>query len=143
MRIRTLNHSTYQHQYHIVWGTRYHRKFLKEYTKAPLTESIKKTVEKYPNLYLIKINVGGSHIHIQIEIPPNIAISKAVQVLKQSSSMYLKKRFKFIDKMYLEGNIWSVGYFSSTIGVNEEIIKRYIDQQGEEDISKQSKLEFS
>ena len=143
MRIRTLNHSTYQHQYHIVWGTRYHRQFLKEYTKAPLAVSIKQTLEKYPNLHLIKINVGGSHVHIQMEIPPNIAVCKAVQVLKQNSSMFLKKRFKFIDKMYLEGNIWSVGYFSSTIGINEEIIKHYIDEQSEEDISKPSKLEFS
>ena len=143
MRIRTLNHCTYQNQYHIVWGTRYHRKFLKEYTKAPLSKSIKETIEKYPNLYLIKVNVGGSHVHIQIEIPPNIAVCKAVQVLKQNSSIALKKRFKFIKEMYLEGNIWSVGYFSSTIGVNEEIIKRYIDQQSEDDIAKPSKLEFS
>jgi putative transposase len=143
MRIRTLNHSTYQHQYHIVWGTRYHRKILKEYTREPLAASIKKTLEKYPTLYLIKVNVGGSHVHIQIEIPPNIAVCKAVQVIKQNSSIDLKKRFKYIDKLYLEGSIWAVGYFSSTIGLNEELIKRYIDQQTEEDLSKPSKLEFS
>jgi putative transposase len=143
MRIRTLNHSTYQHQYHIVWGTRYHRNILKEYTREPLSVSIKQTIEKYPTLYLVKVNVGGAHVHIQIEIPPNIPVCKAIQVLKQRSSIDLKKRFKYIRELYLEGSIWSVGYFSSTIGLNEEIIKRYIDQQGEDDLSKQSKLEFS
>ncbi len=143
MRIRSLNHSTYQHQYHIVWGTRYHREILKDYTREPLAISIKKTLEKYPTLYLIKVNVGGTHVHIQLEIPPNIPVCKAVQVIKQNSSIHLKKRFKYIRELYLEGSIWSVGYFSSTIGLNEEIIKRYIDQQGDDDLSKPSKLEFS
>lgn len=143
MRIRKLNHSTYQHQYHIVWGTRYHRDILKDYTRAPLAASVKETLKKYPTLFLIKLNVGGSHVHIQLEIPPNIAVCKAVQVIKQNSSIHLKKRFKYIRELYLEGNIWSVGYFSSTIGLNEEIIARYIEQQTEDDLPRKSDLEFS
>lgn len=143
MRIRKLNHSTYQHQYHLVWGARYHRHFLKGYVRSPLKTQIKQIIKKYPNLYLVELSVGETHVHLQIEIPPNIAVSKAVQVLKQGSSIFLKKRFAFIKKMYLEGNIWSVGYFSSTIGLNEEIIARYLKQQAKEDLSEQSALEFS
>jgi REP element-mobilizing transposase RayT len=45
--------------------------------------------------------------------------------------------------MYIDGNIWSVGYFSSTLGLNEEIIKRYIEQQGVKDTPQQAHLEFS
>ena len=65
---------------------------------------------------------------MQIEIPPNIAVSEAVQKLKKNSSIHLQKKFKFIRDMYLDWDgIWSVGYFSSTVGLNEEQVKRYIE----------------
>lgn len=140
MRILALNHSTYQHQYHIVWGTKLKRKFLKEYVKPFLISSFDKTQEKYPTLHIEKMNIDNDHVHIQIEIPPNIPVSSAVQKLKQRSSIDLKKRYKFIREMYLENSIWSVGYFSSTVGLNEELIKKYIDQQGKDDLPKQACL---
>ena len=52
----------------------------------------------------------------------------------QALTGVLKKEFKFIREMYLDGSIWSVGYFVSTIGLNEEMIKRYIAQQGRKDL---------
>ena len=143
MRIRTLNHSAYQHQYHIVWGTKYRKKWLKEYVKPAVIESFNKTLKKYPNLFIEALNTDQDHIHIQIEIPPNILVSSAVQILKQRSSIDLKKQFKFIDRMYLENSIWSVGYFSSTIGLNEKQIHKYIEWQGKQELSQQAGFEFS
>lgn len=142
MRIQSLNHSSYQHQYHIVWGTKYRRKYLKEYVKPELLESLYATVKKYPTLYIYAVNVDNDHVHLQIEIPPNIAVAVAVKVLKQRASLHLKKKFKFIREMYIDGNIWSVGYFSSTIGLNETQIKKYIEHQGQQDLPRQAGFEF-
>ena len=65
-----------------------------------------------------------------MEIPPSISIADAVQKLKGISSLALRKQFKFIRDMYLEKDgIWSVGYFVSSIGLNETQIKRYIEWQ--------------
>jgi len=100
-------------------------------------------MKKYPTLALLKLNVDEDHLHLQIEIPPSISVAKVVQVLKSESSLRLKKKFKFIRRMYLDGSIWSVGYFSSTIGLNEEIIRRYIEYQGRKDLPKQVSFEFS
>ena len=134
MRIQHLNHSTYQHIYHIVWGTKARRKFLQPYVKAELLESLFETVKKYPTLFIHEANTDLDHVHIQIEIPPNIAISDAVQKLKSNSILHLKKKFKFIREMYLEKDgIWSVGYFSSTVGLNEEQVKKYIAWQSKKD----------
>lgn len=83
------------------------------------------------------------HVHLQIEIPPNIPVSRVVQELKVESSKRLKKKFKFIRKMYLSGSIWSVGYFSSTIGLNETAIRKYIEYQGNQDEPQQVGIEFS
>ena len=87
------------------------------------------------------MNANDDHVHLQIEIPPNIAISDAVGVLKSASSFYLKRKFKFIREIYLEKDgIWSVGYFSSTVGLNEKQIGRYIAWQGKHDKPQKSRL---
>jgi putative transposase len=141
MRTQSLNHSTYELQYHIVWGTKYRRKWLKDYVKQELLASLYATVKKYPTLHIEAVNTDQDHIHLQIEIPPNIAISDAVCALKSRSSLHLRKKFKFIRNMYLEKDgIWSVGYFISSIGLNEERIKRYIEYQGEQEKPQTARL---
>ena len=141
MRIRHLNHSTYQHQYHIVWCTKYRRKILKPYVLIELKKILYATVKKYPTLWIESLNTDDDHIHIQIEIPPNIAVSDAVSKLKSASSRFLRSKFKFIREIYLEKDgIWSVGYFSSTIGINEKLIKKYIDMQGRKDLPQKLRL---
>lgn len=141
MRIQNLNHSTYKLQYHLVWGTKYRKKWLKEYVKEELLNSFYETVKKYPTLWIAAVNTDEDHIHMQIEIPPNIAVSDAVQKLKSRSSFHLRKKFKFIREMYIEKDgIWSVGYFVSSVGLNEEQVKRYIEWQGTHDVPQTTRL---
>ena len=143
MRTQSLAHSTYQHQYHLVWGTKYRRKWLKEYVKADLLESFLSTIKRHPTLHICALNIDNDPLHLQIEIPPDMAVCEVVQLLKQNSSRSLKKRFAFIRRMYIENSIWSVGYFSSTIGINEELIRRYIEYQGKKEKPEQINLGFS
>ena len=141
MRIRHLNHSTYQHQYHLVWGTRGRRKILQKYVLPELKRSLWTTVKKYPTLWIESMNTDQDHVHIQMEIPSNIAVSDAVGKLKAESSRHLRKTFKFIREIYLEKDgIWSVGYFSSTIGLNESQIRKYIAWQGKKDVPQKLRL---
>ena len=143
MQTRHLNHSTYKLQYHIVWGTRYRRKWLKEYVQTVLKESLYTTCKKYPTLLIQTINTDQDHVHVQMEIPPSIAVADAVQKLKGASSLVIRKRFKFIREMYLEKDgIWSVGYFVSSIGLNENQIKKYIEWQGKQEEKPQTRRLF-
>ena len=99
------------------------------------------TVKKYPTLWIENVNTDDDHVHLQLEVPPNIAVSDAVGKLKAYSSRYLRSKFKFIREIYLEKDgIWSVGYFSSTIGLNEKQIKRYIEWQGKKDTPQKLRL---
>ncbi len=141
MRIQKLNHSTYQHQYHIVWGTKYRRKYLKPYVVRELKRSLYATIKKYPTLWIESMNTDEDHVHLQIEIPPNIAISDAVSKLKSASSRHLRTIFKFIREIYLDKDgIWSVGYFSSTVGLNEAQVKRYIAWQSKKEVPQKAHL---
>jgi putative transposase len=141
MRTRQLNHSTYQHQYHIVWGTKYRRKFLKSYVLIELKKSLYATVKKYPTLWIETLNADEDHVHLHIEIPPNITVSDAVGKLKKNSSAHLRSKFKFIREIYLDKDgIWSVGYFSSTVGLNEQMVKRYIERQDRKERPQNARL---
>src|SRR3989344_1195969 len=134
MKTKHLNHSTYKLQYHIVWGTKYRRKWLKDYVKTVLKQSLYDTCKKYPTLFIHTINTDEDHVHMQVEIPPNISISDAVQQFKGASSLIIRKKFKFIREMYLEKDgIWSVGYFVSSVGLNEATVKQYIEWQNKKE----------
>ena len=109
--------------------------------KQELITSFYNTIKKYPTLYICAVNTDEDYVHLQIEIPPNISVSDAVRELKKNSSQYIQKKFKFIREIYLEKDgIWSVGYFSSTIGLNEEQIRRYIEWQGKKEKPQTTRL---
>lgn len=129
MRIRQLNHTVYQTNYHIVWGTKYRRKYLKEYVRNELVKALYRIQRRFPDWYLIKMNTGEDHVHVLMEIPPKYSISEVVQKLKAESALTLKQKFKFIRNIYGDTGIWSTGYFVSTVGLNEAQIRKYIERQ--------------
>ncbi len=137
MRIQSLNHSSYQHQYHVVFNTKYRYKFLKPYVKQVLMNSFFDTARQHPEIFIITVNTDNDHVHMQLEIAPSVSVASAIQRLKANASIALKREFKFIKKMYLSGSIWSVGYFSSTIGLNEETIRKYVENQGRDDMPRE------
>lgn len=143
MRIRKLNHSVYQTQYHIVFGTKYRRKWLKDYVKTELIRSFHQTQRSFPDWYFFEINTDQDHVHVIMEIPPSYSIAEVVQILKTNSSKALRKQFGFLDRIYVHSGLWSTGYFVSTIGLNEEQIKKYVQLQGEDDKGLDVTSEFS
>ncbi len=143
MRTRQLNHSVYQTEYHIVWGTLYRRKFLKHYVRKQLIECLYWIQKDNPDLYFVEVNTGEDHVHILMEIPPKYSIAEIVQKLKSQTSLQLRKRFKFISKIYDgKDGIWSTGYFVSTVGLNESNIRKYIERQNTFDVGRDLTGEF-
>ena len=99
---------------------------MQSYVLPELKKALYATVKKYPTLWIESMNTDLDHVHLQLEVPPNILVSDAVGRLKAESSRHLRFKFKFIRDIYLEKEgIWSVGYFSSTVGLNEAQIRKY------------------
>lgn len=97
----------------------------------------------HPEIVIHEVNTDQDHAHILVSIAPKLSVAQAVSLIKANTARDMRDKFPFLDKVYwgFDG-IWSVGYFVSTVGVNESIIKRYIEQQGRED-SGQATLELS
>jgi len=143
MRIRQLVHSTYQVEYHLIWGTKYRRKILKDYVRTEIVGCLIKLQKQYPSWYIHTVNTDQDHIHLLVEFPPSFSISSVVQKIKVVSSLTLKRRFNFIKKIYLRGSVWSTGYYVSTVGLNEQTIKKYIANQGKQDLGEDVTAKFA
>ena len=138
-----LSHSVYQHEFHIVFGTKKRRKFLKNYVKPEFRRLLLEFQKKYSNIRVGVSNINNDHVHLLLEIPPNTNVAIVVKRLKWFTSVGLKKRFKFVRSIYHDGSIWGVGYFSSTIGLNEQMIEGYIEHQSETEPPRVIQLRFS
>ena len=142
MEYKKQGHSVYYTRYHLVISTKYRRKILKAGIGEYLCKRIIGIGERNPEIEIVEVKADQDHVHILLSIPPKYSVSEVVQMIKANTGGYMRKRFPFLDKTYwgVEG-IWSIGYFVSTAGINEETIRRYIEKQGQED-SGQAKLEF-
>lgn len=129
MRIKLNAHGSYKHQYHIVWIPKYRRKVLKLEVKAYIEKNIKEITLYHPEVEIIKYNIQDDHVHIIIDIPPKYSVAMIVGKMKQNSSRKIRQQFEWLNKIYISGTFWSQGYFSSTIGLNENEIKRYVEFQ--------------
>ncbi|MCB1564025.1 MAG: IS200/IS605 family transposase, partial [Alphaproteobacteria bacterium] len=79
-------------------------------------------------------NDDKDHIHLLVSIPPKMSVGSVVRIIKTNTASKLKVNFPFLKKVYWgTDSIWSGSYFVSTVGVDEAIIRRYIQHQGEED----------
>ena len=140
MRIQRLNHSVYQLEYHLVWGTKYRMKILKPYVKKTVLTSFQKTEFLYPTLHITKVNTADDHVHLLVEVAPSVSIAAMVQKLKANSSLDLKRAFRFIRDADDGSGVWSVGYFVSSVGLNEQLIERYIASQDKHDRPRNTRL---
>ena len=109
-----------------------------EYLKLKIIE-----VQRYhPEIAVHEVNTDQDHAHLLISIAPKMAVSEAVKIIKANTARQMRIKFPFLDRVYWGSDgIWSVGYFISTVGLNEVTIKNYIEHQGQED-SGQAQLEL-
>lgn len=134
MRLYKSSHSVYRTQYHIVWVTKYRRKILVKGVDNYLKIKLKEASQYHPDWEYIEIGIDRDHLHIHMVIPPKYAVSRVVEAIKSNTSKALKTKFAFLKQVYWgTESIWSPGYFVSTVGIDEQTIRRYVAMQGKED----------
>ena len=134
MEIIHLSHCTYSCEYHIVLVTKYRKAIFNEGIFAYISARLAEITEHYPLIRIRVVNHDKDHVHLLISVPPTIAVGKAVGIIKQNTSKELKQKFSILKKVYWGTDaVWSEGYFVSTVGIDEEIIQTYIEEQGKKD----------
>ena len=134
MELRKQAHSVYRCMYHIVWIPRFRYSVLVEGVDQYLLILLDEVRKHYPEIEYVERNIQKDHVHLVISFPPKYSIAWVIQIMKSNTGTALKTKFPFLKERYWgRGGIWSEGYFVSTVGLNEEMIKNYVKYQEKED----------
>ena len=133
MEVRLSAHGAYHHQYHVVWIPKYRKKILQGKLKEFIEKRLFDVQEYHPDIEIEKYSIQKDHIHLVIIIPPRYSVSEIIGKIKANTSREIRKKFESVKKIYWRNEFWSPGFFSSTVGINEDVIKKYIEFQEKAD----------
>jgi putative transposase len=99
-------------------------------------------LKNMPGVKIEKIGFDKDHLHMLMEIPRKYDIASVIGKLKSQSGSQVRKKFKWLEKVFWKENIiWSPGYFVSSVGLDEETIKKYVENiQGRQDSDQLAEL---
>ena len=127
-------HGVYYLQYHVAWVCKYRRRILNPGLCGYIRKILPKLLRSMPGVKIETIGFDKDHLHMMMSIPPKYSISSVMGKLKSQSASQLRKAFPWLTKVYWNENIvWSPGYFVSSVGVDEETIRQYVEYQGRQD----------
>lgn len=131
-------HSVFMLHYHLVLVVKYRRKVFDDNISDRAKEMFEYISPKY-NITLEEWNHDVDHVHILFRGHPNSEISKFINAYKAASSRLIKKEFPFIREKLWKDAFWSQSFcLLTTGGISVDVIKKYIESQGEKDYGKQS-----
>ena len=121
---------------HSIWHCNYHIVFVPKYRFKILIDSIKKELERAIKLYseqmeceIIELNKQEDHVHLLVSISPKNSISEYVGTIKGRSAIRLFNMFPELKKKYWGNHFWARGYCVDTVGLNLEMIQKYVKYQ--------------
>lgn len=135
MEMRRQAHAVFRCEYHIVFIPRFRYKVLVEGVDKYLEIKLEEVRKYYPEFEYLEKNVQPDHVHLVMSFPPKYSVAEVVGIIKQNTGRELKLKFDFLKKRYWgRGGMWSVGYFVSTVGLDETMIRNYVRYQEKEDV---------
>lgn len=131
MDSKSLSHTKWKCQYHIVFIPKYRKKVLYGKMRQDVREIISMLC-KYKNIEIVSGAVCSDHVHLSVSIPPKMSISNFMGYLKGKSTLMIYDRHPELQSKW-DKAFWARGYYVATIGnVTETAIKKYIEEQSEE-----------
>jgi putative transposase len=138
-RFRKLAHSLYECKYHVVFCPKYRYKILQEEVAKDVLQQIYRLCSQKDQVEVLEVNVQVDHVHLVLWLPPKYAVSEFMGFLKGKLALKMFDRYPELRKRYWGQHVWSRGYCVSTVGIDEERIKKYVKWQTEKEQAAESK----
>ena len=127
MKCKSNNGVVYSCKYHVVWCPKYRRKVLVDGVDERLKE-IAQAVAEEMRFEIVEMEVMPDHVHMLVEVDPQLGIHKAVKRIKGRSSHDLREEFPWLKRRL--PSLWTNSYFVSTVGgAPLAVARRYIEDQ--------------
>ena len=119
--------------YHYVCPAKYRRVIFDDTVDKILVQTCKEISKRY-DINIMEIGTDGDHVHFLIQSVPMLAPTRIAQIIKSITAKEIYRLCPKVKEKLWGGNIWSAGYFVSTVGKhnNENQIKNYVRNQGKE-----------
>ena len=130
--MNSLCHSTWDCKYHIVWIPKYRRKAMFSNIRKYLGEVFRE-LAKQKESHIEEGHIAVDHVHMCISIPPKYAVAQVVGFIKGKSAIHIARNYGGRQRNFVGESFWARGYYVSTVGKDEEVIKAYIKNQEKED----------
>ena len=127
---KSLSHTRWKCQYHIVFIPKYRKKVLFGRLKADVKE-ILTTLCRYKNVEIIAGAVCIDHVHMSVAIPPKLSISDFMGYLKGKSTLMIYDRHPELQSKW-DKSFWARGYYETIGNITDEAVQKYIREQAEE-----------
>jgi putative transposase len=129
---QSLAHTKWECKYHVVWIPKYRRKKLFGELRKELGPVLRE-LAKQKGSEIIEGKFLVDHEHILIAIPPKYAVSQVIGYIKGKSAIHIARNYGGRRKNFTGEHFWARGYFVSTVGLDEGVVRQYIKQQEDED----------
>lgn len=128
-RFQIVSHLLWHCQYHIVWSPKCRFRILKGNIGKEVQRQIW-ILSQQLKIQIVELNVQLDHVHLLVKIPPKLSVSEVIGHLKGRTAIRLFSKFPYLRKYKLWGNhFWTKGYCVGTVGVNAEMIRKYVKYQ--------------
>ena len=134
-RGNSLAHTKWLCKYHIVFTPKYRRKIIYNQYKESIRDIIKQLCG-YKGIEIIEGEIMADHIHLLLSIPPKYSVSSVMGYIKGKSALMIFDKHSNLKYKFGNRHFWAEGYYVSTVGLNENTIKKYIREQESRDIMK-------
>ena len=131
-QVSSLNHTRWECKYHIVFIPKYRRKAIFGQIRQELGEVFRKLAEQKESV-IEEGHIMPNHVHMMMSIPPKYAVSQVVGFIKGKSAIHIARTHAGRKRNYVGQHFWARGYFASTVGRDEKVIREYIRHQEAED----------
>ena len=129
---QSLCHSKWECKYHIIWIPKGRRKLLYGRIRQHLGDFLH-SLARQKECKILEGHLQPDHIHILISIPPKHSVAQIMGFLKGKSAIHIARTYMGQRKNYTGMHFWARGYYVSTVGADEEVIRAYIRHQEDED----------
>lgn len=128
-RFKKLAHSIYECKYHVVFCPKYRYRVLKDEIAEYVRQQIYRLCEQKGQVEVLESNVQLDHVHLVVSIPPKYAVSNIMGYLKGKIAIRVFNQYPKLGRRYWGRHLWSRGYCVSTVGLDEEQIRKYVKWQ--------------
>jgi len=132
-QFQRLSHSLYECKYHIVFCPKYRYRIFRDELADFTRQQIESLCRQKEQVEVLEVNIQADHIHLVLSIPPKYAVSNVMGFLKGKLALRLFQRYEQLGKRYWGQHLWSRGYCVSTVGLDEDKIRKYVKWQEAQD----------